>query len=81
MSKAILVIDMPEGCDNCPLMFRHEEERCCIAEGRNSFSKKPNWCPLKPVSEKALDVLEALYRFKSQEDYFEKMFGTTQNIR
>lgn len=49
MSKAILVIDMPESCDKCPLMFRHEEERCCMPEGRNSFCKKPSWCPLKPV--------------------------------
>lgn len=53
MSKAILVIDMPESCDKCPLMFRHEEERCCMPEGRNSFCKKPSWCPLKPAPEKA----------------------------
>ena len=52
MSKAILVIDMPKSCDECPLMFRHEEERCCMPEGRNSFSTKPNWCPLKLVPEK-----------------------------
>lgn len=52
MNKAILVIDMPESCDKCQLMFRHEEERCCMPEGRNSFSKKPSWCPLKPVPEK-----------------------------
>lgn len=52
MNKAILVIDMPEGCNDCPLMFRHEEERCCIPERRNSFSKKPSWCPLKELPEK-----------------------------
>ncbi len=52
MSKAILVIDMPESCDKCPLMFRHEEERCCMPEGRNSFCKKPSWCPLKPLPER-----------------------------
>ena len=52
MSKAILVMDMPESCDKCPLMFRHEEERCCMPEGRNSFTTKPNWCPLKPMLEK-----------------------------
>lgn len=49
MSKAVLVIDIPKSCDECPLMFRHEEERCCIPEGRNSFTIKPNWCPLKPA--------------------------------
>lgn len=57
MSKAILIIDMPESCDKCPLMFRHEEERCCMPEGRNSFTTKPSWCPLKPLHEK--DGLQA----------------------
>lgn len=52
MSKAVLVIDMPESCDKCPLMFRHEEERCCMPEGRNSFSNKPSWCPLKSLPER-----------------------------
>ena len=52
MNKAILIIDMPESCDKCPLLCRHEEERCCIPEGRNSFTTKPSWCPLKPLPEK-----------------------------
>lgn len=52
MSKAILVIDMPKSCDECPLMFRSEEERCCMPEKRNSFTTKPDWCPLKPAPEK-----------------------------
>ena len=33
------------------------------------------------MCERVADALEALYRFKSQEDYFKKMFGTTQNTR
>lgn len=28
------------------------------------------------MCERVADALEALYRFKSQEDYFEKMFGS-----
>lgn len=55
MSKAILIIDMPESCDKCPLLLRHEEERCCLPEKRNSFCDKPDWCPLKPAPEK-IDV-------------------------
>ena len=51
MSKAILIIDMPESCDKCPLLLRHEEERCCFPMGRNSFTTKPNWCPLKEISD------------------------------
>ena len=33
------------------------------------------------MCERVADALEALYQLKSQQDYFEKMFGTTQNIR
>ena len=33
------------------------------------------------MCERVADALEALYRFQSQEDYFKKMFGTTQNTR
>lgn len=54
MDKAILVIDMPESCDKCPLLLRHDEERCCIPEKRNSFCDKPDWCPLKPAPEEQL---------------------------
>jgi len=54
MDKAILVIDMPETCDKCPLLLRHEEERCCLPEKRNSFTTKPDWCPLKPAPEEQL---------------------------
>lgn len=68
MNKAILVIDMPESCDKCPLMFRHEEERGCIPERRNSFSIKPSWCPLKPVPSS-----ENFYKSGSVEDKV-KMF-------
>lgn len=52
MSKAILVIDMPESCDKCPFLFRHEEERWCWIKSRNSFTTKPSWCPLQPILEK-----------------------------
>lgn len=33
------------------------------------------------MCERVADALEALYRFQSQEDFFKKMFGTTQNTR
>ena len=52
MFKGILIIDMPENCNGCPLLFRHDEERCCIPEGRNVFTKeRPFWCPLYKVEE------------------------------
>lgn len=62
MSKAILVIDMPECCKNC---------MCYVLGAKNNFCErtrfaifdnttKPDWCPLKPVPEK-YDVEHALY--------------------
>lgn len=50
--KAVLVIDMPENCEDCPCVYEEawmcqvdldHDERCC--EGR------PDWCPLKPLPE------------------------------
>ena len=53
--KAILVIDMPKACDECPLLlFETETDRCkafhkqVLVEGED----KPIWCPLKPMPEK-----------------------------
>ena len=53
MSKAILVIDTPENCEECPLMFEVEgKEGANICRGCQKYSfntdasKKPEWCPL-----------------------------------
>lgn len=54
MSKAILVIDMPNYCSECILCrenyFCHE--MCIAADERIFTSEKPDWCPLKSVPEK-----------------------------
>lgn len=52
--KAILVIDMPESCDDCQLAYDY---RCFITW--KEFEEKeedyiityprPTWCPLKPI--------------------------------
>ena len=58
MDKAILVIDMPKGCYECPLAVETGAyDSCCITGTRitsNDNFKFP-WCPLKPVPEK-IDV-------------------------
>lgn len=33
------------------------------------------------MCERVADALEALYQLKSQQDYFEKMFGAAQKIK
>lgn len=59
--KAILVIDKPESCDDCPLMHSYFDNgygwvKECIGSGENDcivFNKKiEDYCPLKPLPRK-----------------------------
>lgn len=59
--KAILVIDMPESCAECDLMWEDEYSVFCPCRHPNNTADiydhvqsqtKPDWCPLKPVPEK-----------------------------
>ena len=47
MSKAVLVMDMPERCADCPL--RSSEK----TSSTDYYDKKPDWCPLRELPEKA----------------------------
>ena len=54
MSKAILVIDMPDDCSMCPC-FQYGEDNYCAATGETNYSYKcarPTDCPLRPAPEK-----------------------------
>ena len=58
MSKAILVIDMPDSCSECPFFLDYYRDMCCRAN-RNQGIDYPypkdfrqKWCPLKPVPPK-----------------------------
>ena len=55
--KAILAIDMPENCWECPCYDGYWQ---CGATG-NSFeiqdeihNRRPDWCPLKPIPNKRI---------------------------
>ena len=56
MDKAILVIDMPESCEKCPLFHGFYTDMTC---GANNYSInypypkdfRQDWCPLKPAPE------------------------------
>lgn len=50
MSKAILVIDTPDNCFKCKLQ---EWANCRIVKGCHTGNSRPEWCPLKPLPEKA----------------------------
>ena len=61
MSKAVLVMEMPERCEECPLQLEVENEKGIelgtnICRGLGKYNKdsgkKPDWCPLRPMPEK-----------------------------
>ena len=57
MSKAILIIDMPSRCGDCPCfdnfnrMCQEEHKHLALVE-INIKDKKPKWCPLREVPQK-----------------------------
>ncbi len=64
MTKAILVMDMPERCDKCRLLLKIPQKdglALCLARptnGQEEYNPKrekswrPDWCPLRELPEK-----------------------------
>jgi hypothetical protein len=55
MSKAILVMDMPDRCwkcSACAYLSVTNEYWCCAKDRFVDPDSKPDWCPLKPAPEK-----------------------------
>ena len=60
MSKAVLAIDMPNTCGECPICASYAQsafsprEYWCAAYGNADVDPnfKAEWCPLKPLPEK-----------------------------
>lgn len=64
MSKAVLVMDTPECCADCPCSFferdNPELNLICGATGEDANNVgKPDWCPLVPVPEKIQESIDA----------------------
>lgn len=56
MSKAVLVLDMPKSCDECPLFGSHYSDMTCKANGRSINYPYPKYerqyfCPLRELPE------------------------------
>lgn len=55
MSKAILIMDMPSSCSNCPLFGDHYSDMCCKGAHNRSIiypypeNSRQEWCPLKEL--------------------------------
>ena len=59
MSKAVLVMDMPESCDVCDMIEMVNGKLYCGVKGCGQCSEdyvicRPDWCPLKPLPEKQI---------------------------
>jgi hypothetical protein len=58
MDKAILVIDMPDSCRECPFFGSRYADMCCKGMNNRSINYpypedfRQDWCPLKPAPEK-----------------------------
>ena len=61
MKKAILIIDMPDSCKDCPLCAAWdvipsvEEYYCTIENTGVDRYRKPDWYPLKELPRKKLN--------------------------
>lgn len=57
MSKAILVIDMPDSCSKCPLFGGYYADMCCKGMNNRGINYpypedfRQDWCPLKEIPE------------------------------
>lgn len=53
--KAILLINMPSSCHECPLLGERWDE--CQAIGaimsKEQMDTKPSWCPLRPMPKRS----------------------------
>ena len=59
MSKAVLVMDMPEQvCQKCTLCYETEDDEylCCAVGKLVPDGEKPDWCPLRKLPEKMPDL-------------------------
>ena len=65
--KAILVMEMPDNCAECPCsdecvdMCRQMES--VITEEVNGECDKPSWCPLVPMPERKSETEKTTYGF------------------
>lgn len=76
MSKAVLVIDIPESCSKCKFMYEFQGIKKCqlmnvLNNGASKLSqstfteKRHDWCPLRELPEKKEELPIEEYEFGS----------------
>ena len=73
MSKAVLVIDMPNSCDECPLFCNYYSDMYCECSNKAIDSPYPenfrqDWCPLREMPEKSYTGKSDYYQWGDWED-------------
>ena len=76
MKKAILVIDMPNSCNECKIRFDDEYSNWCPYDNPEpngvwqyvEKGTKPDWCPLKEIPEKLEGNNSIKYQWGDYED-------------
>ena len=56
MEKAILIMDMPSCCGDCPCSYEYGYDMCGAMEREIDFDSKPEWCPLLTVEQAKKEV-------------------------
>lgn len=59
--KAILVIDMPNNCEECKIIYLqgHGESICDSVD----WERRPSWCPLRPLPQKTYAKFPDSYKY------------------
>lgn len=73
--KAILIINKPTECVDCPCAIESEGSYWCNAECKDvtteAYEGIPKWCPLRPIPNKACEMLvkglDAMEKMKAVE--------------
>jgi hypothetical protein len=90
MSKAILVIERPETCGDCPCIHVLRKYECWATDEKRELciadidDEKPTWCPLKDISSNKKDssvVYNAEYDgyLKGWNDCLKEILGGAEN--
>lgn len=78
MSKALLVMDIPDSCEKCSLFHNHYSDMCCGGLNNRTIDYpypkdfRQDWCPLKELPDKE----DSTYRNDEYEDGY--VFGWNQ---
>ena len=85
MSKAILVMDMPDSCDECSLFCNYYSDMCCGGLHNRTIDYpypenfRQEWCPLQtpPLEEEYSDCFDEFEDGYAQgwNDCIEEIFG------